>query len=203
MFTSRVEYRLVVREDNTDQRLGAYAFKLGLISDREYGRIQAKYESINKVIDRLKATRVKPFPELNHALEQRGSSPLRQTTSLSAILKRPEVDFNMLRPFMVREDLTQAMIEIVEYEVKYEGFISRQLRDVSKFKHLENIQLPEHIDYERIHGLSIEIRQKLKRFSPINLGQANRISGVTPAAISILMVYLKKFKRSKDNCSNL
>ncbi|MDP8212891.1 MAG: tRNA uridine-5-carboxymethylaminomethyl(34) synthesis enzyme MnmG [Candidatus Zapsychrus exili] len=193
MFTSRVEYRLIVREDNADNRLAKDGYKLGLLSKEEYEKVQEKYKLINKEIKRLKRVRIKKSSELNDELEKRGSSPLRQSTLLYDLLKRPEVDYKMIASFDEGAgELSDKVIEQVEYETKYEGFIIRQLKDVERFKHIENIKIPKDIDYDSIASLSFEIRQKLKAFIPENLGQANRISGVTPAAISILMVYLKK-----------
>jgi len=156
-----------------------------------------KYERIKKEIEHLNSIMIYPGSEtgrrLNSILVKNNSSPLRQPTLLSVILKRPEVNYDMIAPFDGElKDFGRKVIEQVEYEIKYEGFIEKQLKTVEKFRHIENIKIPGDIDYSIIPGLSLEIQQKLKRFSPLNLGQANRISGVTPAAISILMVYLKR-----------
>ncbi|MBN1869281.1 MAG: tRNA uridine-5-carboxymethylaminomethyl(34) synthesis enzyme MnmG [Candidatus Omnitrophica bacterium] len=194
MFTSRVEYRLIVREDNADGRLAKYARRFGLLDEEVYKKIEQKYESIRKEVERFRATRVYPGTALDQELLRRKSAPLRQPTLLSDVLKRPEVDYAMAVPFgQGLEDLPEEITGQVEYQIKYEGFISRQLKDVERFRHIEKIRIPENIDYDIIPSLSIEIRQKLKRFAPTNLGQAQRISGVTPAAISVLMVYLKKY----------
>ncbi len=193
MFTSRVEYRLIVREDNADWRLAKYGWAFGILGEEDYVRIEQKYRLIQQEIEHLKSTRVHPGSPLDQKLVEKNSSPLRQATLLSDILKRPEVDYAMLAPFDgALKDCPQEVIDQVEYEIKYEGFIQRQLKDVERFKHIEKIKIPLGIDYDIIPSLSIEIRQKLKRFAPMNLGQANRISGVTPAAISILMIYLRK-----------
>jgi len=193
MFTSRVEYRLIVREDNADRRLTKYGRKFGLLGETEYGKVERKYQLIQKEIDHLRSTRIHPGTTLDQELKKKNSAPLRQPTLLSDILKRPEVHYDMIAPFDGNlKDFPQEVIAQVEYEIKYQGFIQRQLKDVEKFKHIEKINIPSDIDYDVIASLSIEIRQKLKKFSPMNLGQANRISGVTPAAISILMVYLRK-----------
>ncbi len=194
MFTSRVEYRLIVREDNADNRLSHYGHQFGLLSDEEFARVQKKYEVISEEIQHLRETRVYPGEAIDSELRKRNSAPLKQPTLLSDLLKRPEVDYQLIAPF--DGDLKKypkVMIDQVEYEIKYEGFIARQKKDVARFRHIENIKIPANINYDEVPSLSIEIRQKLKRFTPLNLGQANRISGVTPAAISILMVYLKKF----------
>ena len=193
MFTSRVEYRLIIREDNTDRRLAHYGYKHGLLNESEYSEIQRKYDQIDKEIERLKAKRISPAKDVNKLLEENNSSPLRQPALLSNILKRPEINYavlSLLEPEL--PILSEKVVEQIEYEIKYEGFIARQKKDVERFRNIENIKIPVDIDYDSVHGLSIEIRQKLRHFSPQNLGQAHRISGVTPAAISILMVYLKK-----------
>ena len=193
MFTSRVEYRLIVREDNADRRLAKYGHKFGLLSASEFRRVEKKYQHIQKEIDHLRSTRIHPGTTLDQELIKRNSAPLRQPTLLSDILKRPEVRYDMIAPFDgALKDFPQEVIDQVEYEIKYEGFILRQLKDVEKFKHIEKIKIPMNIDYDTIASLSIEVRQKLKKFAPANLGQANRISGMTPAAISVLMVYLRK-----------
>jgi len=189
MFTSRVEYRLTIREDNADKRLARYGHQFGLISGKDYEAILKKYETIEKEIRFLKTTRIKPGTELDQKL----STPIKQATLLSDILKRPEVNFDMIAPFDgLLEDMPRVVKDQVEYEIKYEGFIKRQLKETERFKHIENIRIPKNFDYSNISGLSTEIKQKLKKFSPVSLGQANRISGVTPAAITILMIYLKK-----------
>jgi len=193
MFTSRVEYRLIIREDNTDKRLAHYGHELGLLSGEDYEQVRRKYELIASEIKHLRTTRVAPGSELDDILQQNNSSPLRQPTLLSDILKRPEVNYAMIAPFDGKlKDFPPEVIAQVEYEIKYEGFIHRQKKDVERFRHIEHINIPQDIDYTKIASLSIEIQQKLKAFSPLTLGQANRISGVTPAAISILMVYLRK-----------
>jgi len=198
MFTSRVEYRLIVREDNADQRMCAYGRRFGLISEEAYQKIKQKYTMIDKRIQSLKETRVRPGTELDDVLAKNHSAPLRNVTTLYDILKRPEISFGMIARFdPAGEDIAREIIEQVEYETKYEGFIARQLKDVEKFKYLENIRIPEDMDYAALSGLSKEIQYKLKTFNPATLGQANRISGVTPAAISLLIVYLKKRNAGK------
>lgn len=200
MFTSRVEYRLIVREDNADKRLAHYGHAFGLLTDHEYAQVQRKYEQIAQEIEHLRTTRVAPSTELDVQLVQRKSTPLRQATLLSDLLKRPEVDYAMIAPYDGHlKDFSQSVIDQIEYEIKYQGFIQRQYKDIEKFRHIENIKIPKDIDYSIISGVSIEVAQKLARFTPMTLGQANRISGVTPAAISVLMVYLKKRSLSKSN----
>ncbi len=199
MFTSRVEYRLIVREDNADSRLAKYGRNFGILREEDYVRIDKKYRLIQQEIDHLRSTRIHPGSSMNQRLVERNSAPLRQATLLSDILKRPEIDYATIAPFDgALKGFSQEVISQVEYEIKYEGFIQRQLRDIERFKHIEKIKIPTDIDYDIIPSLSIEVCQKLKRFAPMNLGQANRISGITPAAISILMVYLKKLSLERQ-----
>jgi tRNA uridine 5-carboxymethylaminomethyl modification enzyme len=194
MFTSRVEYRLLIREDNADLRLRQYGRELGLVSAEEMQQTQQKKAWLADGMQLLKTTFVTPKPAMNEALALLGLSPLRKKTSLEALLKRPDVNVELLsRVPGVSLELPLDVYKQAEIEVKYAGFIERQLAEVEKFRNLEKIRIPEAIDYVDISSLSREIREKLIRFRPINLGQAARISGVTPAAISILMVYLKKY----------
>ncbi len=198
MFTSRVEHRLIVREDNADKRMCEYANRFGLMPDITYNRIKEKYSLIDKEIQHLRKTRIAPGTKLDDVLRKSNSSPLRNVTFLSDILKRPEISYDMISDFDGElKRFPREIINQVEYEIKYEGFIHRQLKDVERFKYLENIKIPLDLDYSYVPSLSIEIQQKLKRFTPVTLGQANRISGVTPAAIFILMVYLKKQNLAK------
>ncbi|MEW5894731.1 MAG: tRNA uridine-5-carboxymethylaminomethyl(34) synthesis enzyme MnmG [Candidatus Omnitrophota bacterium] len=197
MFTSRVEYRLVIREDNADKRMAPYAFAYGLMNQEEYDRIMAKYDRIQREIVFLKETKVFPASDegkkINSLLQSRGTASLVYPSSLAAILKRPQIDYESLQsavPSVFKNDSNER--EHVQYEIKYQGFIERQLRDIERMRHIEGIKIPRDIDFSKISGLSIEIQQKLRSFSPSTLGQAHRISGVTPAAISILMVYLRK-----------
>ncbi|MFT5169941.1 MAG: tRNA uridine 5-carboxymethylaminomethyl modification enzyme [Candidatus Omnitrophota bacterium] len=193
MFTSRVEYRLIVREDNADRRLAHYGHQFGLLSDNDMAAVENKYEIIAKEVAHLRDVRIAPGTELDKILEDNDTAALTQSTTLGDILKRPQVSYAMIAPFDgTLKEQPQVIINQVEYEIKYEGFIKRQLKDVDKFKHIEKIKLPEGINYNTINGLSIEVRQKLDNLRPLNLGQANRISGITPAAISVLMVYLRK-----------
>ncbi len=203
MFTSRVEYRLIIREDNADRRLSQYGYAFGLILENEYRRIERKYDLIGKEIEHLQNTRIHPGTELDQSLVKAGSAPLRQPTNLRELLKRPEITYAMIAPFDGDlKDFSKQVIDQVEYEIKYEGFIARQLKEVERFRHIENIRIPADIGYDKISGLSMEIRQKLNKFLPLNLGQAHRISGVTPAAISILMVYLKKLSELRKNAKH-
>ena len=199
MFTSRVEYRLIVREDNADKRLSQYGHRLGLLSEQLYEAVQIKYERIEEEIAHLHQTIIHPGSALDKQLRSRRLSPVHRPTPLSTILKRPEISYHDISAFDGKlKDFPQPVIDSVEYEIKYEGFIARQLKDVEKFRHIENIRIPETFDYSKVPSLSTEIRQKLKRHAPATLGQANRISGVTPVAITILMIYLKKLSQERS-----
>ena len=194
MFTSRVEYRLIVREDNADARLSKYGHAFGLLSDLEYESVERKYEAIGREVEHLRTTKIGPGTELDEILVQKNSSPIRQQISLYDLLKRPQVTYDMIAPYDGNlKNYPSQVIGQIEYEIKYEGFIGRQLKEVERFRHIENIKVPVDIDYDKVHSLSKEICEKLKRFTPTTLGQANRISGVTPAAITILMIYLRKY----------
>jgi len=198
MFTSRVEYRLIIREDNADLRLSKIGYDVGLLVKEKYNRIEAKGKEIEKGFLLLKDTRVKPTREINEELIKLKTSALKKDITLEELLKRPQISSDDLKSLgFIKADLSELALREVEIEVKYAGFIQRQLKDVEKFKNLEKIKLPEGLDYHDIPSLSREIREKLQKFRPINLGQASRISGVTPAAVSLLMVYLKKYEHKR------
>ncbi|MBF0486202.1 MAG: tRNA uridine-5-carboxymethylaminomethyl(34) synthesis enzyme MnmG [Candidatus Omnitrophica bacterium] len=202
MFTSRVEYRLIVREDNTDLRLAHHARRLGLMADEDFKKIEQKYEDVKRGIGKLKSMRV-PLKELNPVLESAGSAASVTGANLYDVLKRPRVSFDMIAKIpSVAGELSGVLPSVrwhIEYDVKYEGFIDRQKKEVEKFRHLENIKIPDGFDFMSISSISHEVRQKLTHFKPATLGQANRISGVTPAAISVLMICLRKHSHlSKD-----
>jgi len=184
MFTSRVEYRLILREDNADARLSKIGYNLGLLNKASYRKVEDKVNAVNKGISFLKHTRIKFFNGVKFQKE----------TTLEGLLKRPEIKLKDLQGLGYKElnSLKFDVAEGIEIEVKYSGFIERQLKDVEKFKNIEKIKVPQALDYMAIPGLSKEIKEKLNKFRPLNLGQASRISGVTPAAISMLMVYFKK-----------
>jgi tRNA uridine 5-carboxymethylaminomethyl modification enzyme len=198
MFTSRVEYRLLLREDNADLRLGKIGYDLGLIDREGYKRLEEKKMAIAKGIEFMRRTRIKPAQEINSLLGRLETPAIKRDTSLEEILKRPQVTIRDLKTLEgVYLEIPDFALPQVEIEVKYSGFIQRQLKNVERFKNLEKIKLPEGLDYSGIPSLSREIREKLNRFKPLNLGQASRISGVTPAAISLLMVYLRKLDGKK------
>ena len=198
MMTSRAEYRLLLRQDNADLRLTEIGHNVGLISDERYKRFLNKKANIEKEIQRLKNTVVKPTKEVNELLLKYGTSELTTGTKMSELLKRTELDYEKLKPIDEnRPELTLQEKEEVEIQVKYEGYIKMQEAQVEKFKKLETKLLPENIDYEKINGLSLEARQKLNKFKPHSIGQASRISGVSPADISVLLIYLQVNKNSK------
>ncbi|MCX5695821.1 MAG: tRNA uridine-5-carboxymethylaminomethyl(34) synthesis enzyme MnmG [Candidatus Omnitrophica bacterium] len=191
MFTSRVEYRLILREDNADTRLSKIGYDLGLLDKESYKLAQKKIEDTAKGIKFLKNTRIQPSAKINAALALLNTAWLKKEVTLEELLKRPQVSLNDIRSWVSLPEF--AIAKEVEIEVKYKGFIQRQLKDVEKFKNLEKIKIPAALDYTKIPSLSRETKEKLDKLKPLNLGQASRISGVTPAAISILMVYLRKF----------
>jgi len=193
MFTSRVEYRLILREDNADLRLGRKGYDLGLVAKDDYQKLQKKTKAIEEGINSLRTTRLKPTEQVNNRLIDLKTSPINKPATLEEILKRPQINLEHLKSLgQVNLDIPEFASRQVEIEVKYAGFIQRQLKEVQRFDNLEKIRLPQGLNYADISGLSREIKEKLNKFKPLNLGQASRISGVTPAAISILMVYLRK-----------
>ncbi len=197
MFTSRVEYRLILREDNADLRLARIGYDLGLVGRENYEKLQEKIEAIKEGIKFLRAVRLKPTTQINNRLISLETSPIKKAVTLEEILKRPQINLEGLKSLSrVNLDIPEFASRQVEIEVKYAGFIQRQLKEVESFKNLEKIRLPQRLNYADIPGLSREIKEKLNKSKPLNLGQASRISGVTPAAISILMVYLRKLTQS-------
>ncbi len=192
MFTSRVEYRLLVREDNTDLRLAHHARRLGLMTDQEFASVEKKAEDIRLTRKVLEEVSVRP-QEANPLLERLGVAELTQNQKLIQLLRRPQVTFRdivELEPSL--SGLSAAVAEGVAYEVKYEGFMDRQRKEVEKFRHLENIKIPDGFDIDSVHGLSHEVKQKVRTFQSRTMCQANRISGMTPAAIALLMIAFKK-----------
>jgi tRNA uridine 5-carboxymethylaminomethyl modification enzyme len=193
MFTSRAEYRLFLREDNADLRLREKGYEVGLVPEREYEAFLRKEEAIERLTERVSRWTINPTQANNETLRAIGTSPVRRATTLREILKRPGVRLRDLLQFdadlsgFEREALDQ-----VEIQVKYEGYLVRQQEQIERFKRLENQRIPEDMDFQSIIGLSTEVREKLSQLRPISIGQATRISGITPAAISILIVNLKK-----------
>ncbi|MFH1479474.1 MAG: tRNA uridine-5-carboxymethylaminomethyl(34) synthesis enzyme MnmG [Candidatus Omnitrophota bacterium] len=195
MFTSRVEYRLILREDNADIRLREFGYKLGLIKTSDYKGMLGKKKRIFDEIDRLKHVKIYPSAKVNSTLKKLKTSSINNVTTSHDLLKRPEVYFKKLKVFdKEKKYLSEDIINQVEIEIKYRGFIDRQLKEIENFKRIEFIKIPEGFDFKEVPSLSNEIIEKLNLTRPMNLGQASRISGVTPVAISVLMIYLKKWK---------
>ncbi|MEE9213506.1 MAG: tRNA uridine-5-carboxymethylaminomethyl(34) synthesis enzyme MnmG [Thermodesulfobacteriota bacterium] len=195
MFTSRAEYRLILREDNADLRLRERGFKIGLVSERDYEDILIKKNALSTQLENLEKVKIHPTPKINDKLYQLGSNGIKKPHSLKEILRRPEIsykDLSKIYPDLDRNMVSKNIASILELEIKYEGYIKRQLDHIEKFKRLEHMTIPEQFCYEDIPGLTREVVQKLSRIKPNSLGQASRVSGITPAAISILMVYIKK-----------
>jgi tRNA uridine 5-carboxymethylaminomethyl modification enzyme len=193
MFTSRAEYRLHLREDNADLRLREIGYEVGLVKEEDYQIFLEKKVAIEKTLSRISDIRVNPTKEHNEILQQWGSAPLKKDSSLQEILKRPEIHSKHLYVFdRSLETLPEAVQDQIEIQVKYNGYIKRQMEQIERFKRLEEVSFPEGFDFSSVIGLSAEVMEKLKKIKPYSLGQASRISGVTPAAISILVVNLKK-----------
>ena len=195
MMTSRAEYRLLLRQDNADQRLTKKGYEIGLISEERYQKLLKKEELIQSEIERLKHTNIGTTAKVQILLESCGSTPLSSGSSLAELIRRPELSYEVLeeidekRPELPAE-LAEEVIQQVDISIKYDGYISRQKKQVEQFKKLENKRIPDHIDYDAVKSLRIEAVQKLKEYRPISIGQASRISGVSPADISVLLVYL-------------
>ena len=197
MMTSRAEYRLLLRQDNADLRLTEKGYEVGLISEERYNKFKEKKEKIKEEIERLKSVTIKPSEKVNSFLVSRETSPLETGAKLSELLKRTELNYKDLAEIDEGRDLNlpKDVIKEVEIQLKYEGYIKMQETQVEKFKKLEKKELREDIEYSKINGLSLEARQKLDKFKPSSVGQASRISGVSPADISVLLIYLEQEKR--------
>ncbi|TDI91561.1 MAG: tRNA uridine-5-carboxymethylaminomethyl(34) synthesis enzyme MnmG [Candidatus Dadabacteria bacterium] len=200
MFTSRAEYRLILREDNADMRLGELGYKIGLLKEEDYLRFAKRKKAVAEELFRLENIKVVPNAKVNEILIRLGASPLKKPHSLKELLRRPEISYRDLEFFELntsQDSISEDVISQIEIEIKYEGYIKRQMEQVDKFKKLEDFVIPVSFSYDSIPGLSNEIVQKLTNVRPNSLGQATRISGVTPAAISVLMVYLKRDENQK------
>ena len=198
MMTSRAEYRLLLRQDNADIRLRKKGYEIGLISQVEYDHLLEKEKAIAEEIQRLKNTVVGANKEIQAFLERHESATLKTAASLAELMCRPELSYEILREIdKERKPLTDEVIQQVEIEIKYEGYIIRQLRQVEQYKKMEKKMIPENLNYDEVPSLRLEARQKLKMFRPVSVGQASRISGVSPADISVLLVYLEHYRRVK------
>ena len=198
MMTSRAEYRLLLRQDNADIRLRKKGWEVGLIDDETYHKLQEKERMIQEEIERVEHTTVGGSAEVQSLLESQGSTLLKSGTTIAELIRRPELNYHVLAPIdKERPELPEDVCEQVEINIKYDGYIRRQMKQVEQFKKLEQKKIPEDIDYEDVGSLRIEARQKLESYRPISIGQASRISGVSPADISVLLVYLESRSGNK------
>ena len=199
MMTSRAEYRLLLRQDNADLRLRRKGYEAGLISEEQMQWLEQKEQMITQEMDRLKKTVIGASAEHQKFLEKMGSTPLKTAASLAELMCRPELSYEMLAEIdQNRKPLPAEVIEQVEIEIKYEGYIERQKRQVDQYKKMEKHKIPNWMDYDEVPSLRLEARQKLKAFRPVSVGQASRISGVSPADISVLLVYLEHESHMRD-----
>lgn len=196
MMTSRAEYRLLLRQDNADLRLRKYGYEVGLVSQEQYDEVLLKQQQITSEIQRLKRTMIGGSKEHQTFLEKYKSAPLRTAASLAELICRPELSYEILAEIDPdRKPLPEAVQEQVEIEIKYEGYMERQLRQVEAFKKMEKKLIPLDLNYDAVGSLRLEARQKLKEFRPTSVGQASRISGVSPADVSVLLIYLEHFNK--------
>ena len=192
MMTSRSEYRLLHRQDNADKRLSGIGLRIGLVSEEQHQRVLDKYAAVDAELRRLERTHIAPGDKINALLTERGTAAISTGSSLADLIRRPQISYADLAPFDAqRRELPRAVTEQAEISLKYEGYIKRQLKQVEEFSRLESRPLPHDIDYDAISGLRLEAREKLKKIRPENFGQASRISGVSPADISVLMIWME------------
>ena len=195
MMTSRSEYRLLHRQDNADERLSAIGVRIGLVSEEQHGKVLEKYAAVRRELARLEHTHTAPLPELNALLEEKGTAVLANGASLADLIRRPQLCYADLAPFDPdRPALSRDIITEVEISLKYDGYIARQLKQVAEFTRLEERPIPPDMDYDSLIGLRLEAREKLKKIRPENFGRAGRISGVSPADISVLMIAMENRK---------
>jgi tRNA uridine 5-carboxymethylaminomethyl modification enzyme len=193
MMTSRTEYRLIHRQDNADRRLTGYGYRVGLVNQARMDAVEKKYAAVERETKRLEHAGAAPSPALDALLAEKGESPCPSGARLADLLRRPKISYDDLAPFdRERPPLGRDVTEQVEITVKYQGYIQRQQRQVAEMARLEGRPLPADMDYLSIQGLRLEARQKLDKIRPLNLGQASRISGVSPADVTALMIYLEK-----------
>lgn len=198
MMTSRAEYRLILRQDNADLRLTKIGYQVGLIDQKRYESLLIKEKQISEEINRLENTNIGASKEVQTLLESLNSTPLKTGTTLAELIKRPELDYDLISPIDInRTELSKEVTVQVNINVKYEGYIKRQLNQAEHFKKLEDKLIPVDIDYAEIQSLRLEAKQKLAQIKPLSIGQASRISGVSPADISVLLIYLEQYRRKK------
>lgn len=196
MMTSRAEYRLLLRQDNADLRLTKIGYEIGLVSEERYNYVCEKERLIEKEVERLENYKIGAAKENQDILENLGTTPLKTATTLGELIRRPELDYEKIKELdKDREELPYDVIEQVNINIKYNGYIERQKKQVKNFKKLENKKIPDNFDYTKVKSLRIEAVQKLQFYKPINIGQASRISGVSPADISVLLIYLEQMKK--------
>ncbi len=200
MMTSRAEYRLLLRQDNADLRLRKIGYEAGLVSKEDYDYVCKKEELIEAEIKRLQETKVGANKTIQAFLESKGSTSLKTAASLAELISRPELSYELIAEIdKDRQPLSDDVVEQININIKYDGYIKRQLKQVEQYKKIEKKKIPVNIDYDDINNLRLEARQKLKKFKPVSIGQASRISGVSPADISVLLVYLEHFNRTINN----
>ncbi len=192
MMTSRSEYRLILRQDNADERLCAIGHRIGLVSGERLAAVERKYAAVRAELQRLESRHIAPSEAVNETLVSRGTAPLSSGASLAELIRRPQISYADTAAFdPERPELSRAIVGEVEISLKYDGYIRRQLKQVEEFSRMESRPLPPDIDYDEVRGLRIEAREKLKRIRPESFGRAGRISGVSPADLSVLMIYLE------------
>ena len=198
MMTSRSEYRLILRQDNADERLVGIGTRVGLNPPERLEKVQRKYAAVQQEIDRVSRVNMAPSDDMQAFLKAHHSTPLKSGCKLADLIRRPELKYDDLAPFdPERPELPAVIREQVEIRIKYEGYIQRQMRDVEQFRKLESRPLPQDLDYTSISSLRLEARQKLQQIRPMNFGQASRISGVSPADISALMIVTELMEKEK------
>lgn len=203
MMTSRAEYRLLLRQDNADLRLRKYGYQVGLISEEDYQALMRKEQQIEEEIHRVEHTYVGSSAAVNEVLRKYQSTPLNGGSSLAELIRRPELNYEVLAELdPERPELSAGVKEQVNINIKYDGYIRRQMKQVEQFKKMEKKRIPENLDYDQVQSLRIEAKQKLKAYRPMNIGQASRISGVSPADVSVLLVYLENYRGGQEEKTN-
>ncbi|MBU0986543.1 MAG: tRNA uridine-5-carboxymethylaminomethyl(34) synthesis enzyme MnmG, partial [Proteobacteria bacterium] len=200
MFTSRAEYRLMLREDNANLRLMEIGHQFGLIDRDALKSVNTCKKQIAKEINRIKKTVIKPSKTTNDFLISQGTKPINTGIYLDQLLKRAELNYLTVDALAKCPDnISKSVVKQVEIEIKYEGYIQRQQREIERYKNLEKMKIPENFDFSQVHGLSNELKEKLSAVRPVSLGQASRIEGITPAALSVVMIAIKAAEKSNDS----